>query len=184
MDLLTALLLVSVGAFLGGAVQTAVSRYAAFKESKGIAKALKAEIGSLLSLIEEREYVNILDQIIGRLQNPAYAPDPEETFSVPVTQDYFGVFSALTSKIGLLADLSARLREVAPAYLAALDEAIRVGTNEAFRRLGSYRGLYTQIRRFPEWPFRIKTIASFVSVVVIPLFVSIASQAIGSVLSK
>jgi hypothetical protein len=44
------------GALLGGVVSAAVQRYAAFKESKGVALALRAEIQALLTVARYRNY--------------------------------------------------------------------------------------------------------------------------------
>lgn len=109
MNILVALISVAVGALLGGLIQALVQRYAAFRESKGMAAALRAEITSVVALVEHREYIEHLDEMIGRLQNSTHQPTLEDLFAIRITQDYFTVFNSLCPKIGLLGDLSGRI---------------------------------------------------------------------------
>ena len=95
-----------VGIILGGLVQIAVSRHAAFQESKGIAAALRAEIESIIRLIEHRKYVDSLKDVIKSLENPAHEVTPSDIFTFRVSENPYGIFDALCHKIGLLGDVS------------------------------------------------------------------------------
>src|SRR5438046_3923535 len=86
------LLGIGVGALLGGVISALTSRYAAFKEAKGIAAALHSEIGSILRMIERRQYVEGMMVVIARLTDRAYVPNANDVPSISVTQDYFSVF--------------------------------------------------------------------------------------------
>jgi len=103
------LLGIGVGALLGGVISALTSRYAAFKEAKGIAAALHSEIGSILRMIERRQYVEGMMVVIARLTDRAHVPNANDVPSISVTQDYFSVFHATASKIGLLGELSGRV---------------------------------------------------------------------------
>jgi hypothetical protein len=94
------------GTFFGGLVQARVSEYGRFKEARGIAKALWAEISSIRRLVESRDYVRGLDLMMGRISDPSHEILPEDVFSVMVRQDYMEVFHACAPKIGLLGGLS------------------------------------------------------------------------------
>jgi hypothetical protein len=100
------LLSLGVGALLGGVVQAVVGRYAAFKESKGIAVALGAEISSIVQIVEFRQYLAHLDQLIKTLQSTTHQPTYQDLFSVKIAQDYFTTFNSLCSKMGQLGSLS------------------------------------------------------------------------------
>jgi hypothetical protein len=104
--LLLSLISLGVGALLGGAVQAVVSRYAAFKESNGMALALRAEIMAIIRLVEYRQYLTHLSRIIQTLQNVDHQPTHRDVFSVNINQDYFETFHSLCSKIGMLGSLS------------------------------------------------------------------------------
>jgi hypothetical protein len=67
LSLLGAALSLIVGLLLGGVVNAAVQRYAAFKESKGVALALRAEIQALVKVATFRNYIGITDTMIARL---------------------------------------------------------------------------------------------------------------------
>ena len=105
-NLLVTLISLGVGALLGGVVQALVGRYAAFKESKGMAVALQAEINAIIQIVGYRQYLTHLNQIIQTLQNPAHQPTHQNVFSAKVEQNYFETFNSLSSKIGLLNSLS------------------------------------------------------------------------------
>jgi hypothetical protein len=100
------LLGVGVGTLLGGVISALTSRYAAFKEAKGIAAALRAEIDSILLMISKRRYIEGLTEVIARLTDPAHILTLADIPSISVTQDYFSVFHATASKIGMLGELS------------------------------------------------------------------------------
>ncbi len=100
------LLSVAGGALLGGVINALIGRYAAFKESQGVAGALSAEIGSLLELVKVRQYTPQLDQIIGRLSVSTYAPTADDIFRARIQHDYFTVFNATCSRIGTLGPLA------------------------------------------------------------------------------
>ncbi|MEE8076171.1 MAG: hypothetical protein V3T60_11175 [Candidatus Binatia bacterium] len=101
-----ALLSLIVGVLLGGVSNAVVGRYAAFRESQGIAAALISEISTITELIEQRGYINALNTLITRLQNPAHQATYQDMFSVSITQDYFAVFNSVCPRIGLLGPLS------------------------------------------------------------------------------
>jgi hypothetical protein len=97
-----ALISVGIGALLGGVVRAAEARYASFKEAKGMALALRAEIGSLLRIVQARQYTEHLDRIVERLHDSTYHPTRNDVFAIRVSQNYFQVFDSLCPKIGLL----------------------------------------------------------------------------------
>jgi len=103
--LLVPLLLVAVGALLGGVINAMVGRYAAFKEAKGIAASLRAEIDSILFMIKRREYVRNLTEILARLADASHVVTSADVPSIALTQDYFTLFHATASKIGHLGEL-------------------------------------------------------------------------------
>jgi hypothetical protein len=63
---LVGLLAFIAGTLLGGVVNALVGRYAAFKESKGVALAIRAEIEALVRLATYRNYIALTDAIIVR----------------------------------------------------------------------------------------------------------------------
>lgn len=95
-----------LGTLFGGLVQARVNEYARFKEARGIAKALRAEISSVRRVVESRDYVRALDLMMGRISDRSHEIVPEDVFSVMVRQDYMEVFHACAPKIGLLGGLS------------------------------------------------------------------------------
>jgi len=97
------------GALFGGIVNGLVGRYAAFKESKGVALAIRAEIEALIRLATFRDYIGITDAIVVRLNDPSHRLDPNDVFSIRLTQDYFSVFNALSPKLGLLGPLASQV---------------------------------------------------------------------------
>jgi len=99
------LLSVAVGALLGGVINAMVGRYSTFKEGKGIAAALHSEIESILFMIKHRQYVQHLTEILARLSDPKHVVTAADVPAISVTQDYFSVFHAIASKIGLLGEL-------------------------------------------------------------------------------
>lgn len=94
------------GALFGGIVNCLTARYAAFKESKGVALAIRAEMEALVGLANFRGYVGLTDAIIIRLGDASHQLDLNDVFSINITQDYFSVFSALSPKLGLLGPLA------------------------------------------------------------------------------
>jgi hypothetical protein len=57
-------------------------------------------------MITQRRYVEGLTERIARLTNPEHLVTPDDVPSIAVTQDYFSVFHATASKIGLLGEMS------------------------------------------------------------------------------
>ena len=111
-SLTLALVSVGVGALLGGLVNAILAQYTSFQESKGMARALKAEIDAVLALLALRDYAGDLGKAIARLQNPQYLPAPRDTMNVLVTQDFFITYHALAPKIGLLGEVSGAVAHV------------------------------------------------------------------------
>jgi hypothetical protein len=105
--ILIGLVLLAVGALLGGCMDAATSRYATFKEAQGIAGALQTELVAIAALVRLRNYLGSIDEIIARLQQPGYQPTIKDFFSPRVQQPYFRVYSSAGSKIGLLGEASA-----------------------------------------------------------------------------
>jgi hypothetical protein len=94
------------GAIVGGVWQIAFASYTSFYEGVGIAIAVKAEIDSLLAIVEMREDLPELNQdatVLETLEGPATR---QHIYYARVEQDYFGVFHAIRPKIGLLGDAS------------------------------------------------------------------------------
>lgn len=110
---LIAVVSVGVGALLGGVVNSMVRLYWDFRESKGIASALRAEIGSLILLITHRNYIKHVEKRIERLSAEDYEPTEHDLFAISVKQDYFTVFHAIAPKVGLL---GAQARHVVELY--------------------------------------------------------------------
>jgi len=104
-----ALFFLIIGAIIGGASQAVLGRYAAFRESQGIAEALRSEIETILMLVDQRGYLNVLNAAIVPLQNPAYQPTYHNVISISITQDYFTDFNSVCPKIGLLGDVGGRI---------------------------------------------------------------------------
>ena len=104
------------GALLGGAVNALVQRYAVFKESKGVALALQAEMSAVLRLVAFRNYIAGTDAILVRLRDPTHVVDLGDLFLVRAEEDYFSVFHAVAPKIGLLGPLGG---DVVLVYAAA-----------------------------------------------------------------
>ena len=97
-----ALLWIILGAVLGGLIQAVINWYAAFRESQGIALALAAEVRALHDLATFRQYLDLSDQIVGRLNEVGHVVNIGDIFAISITQDYFSVFNSVSSKIGLL----------------------------------------------------------------------------------
>jgi hypothetical protein len=114
-DALSALMGLIAGAVIGGIVNVVVRSYERFKESQGMALALKSEIEALVKLATFRQYVPLLDAMIARLNDPQHQPVIDDMFAVRITQDYFSTFHSLSEKIGLLGPLAA---DVTLAYSA------------------------------------------------------------------
>ena len=100
------LLSVAIGALLGGVINAMIGRYAAFKESKGIAAALRAEIHSVLLMVQLRGYVPGLTNTIDSLSHPTHVVTTGDVPRIFLTQDYFSAFHATISKIGLIGELA------------------------------------------------------------------------------
>ncbi len=115
-QLWSTLLSLLVGALLGGVVNAAVSRYAEFKEAKGIARALHAEVQALVALVVFRRYGPEAQTRIARLTDTTHVLNDDDVFAVRITRDYFNVFSHTSGRLGLLPDLA---HEVVSAYYPA-----------------------------------------------------------------
>lgn len=94
-----------VGALLGGVINAAIRQYAIFKESKGIALAIRGEISATIEMGLQRRYLEHLEKLIKQLSDPTYQLTGRDLFAPRMAQNYFPVFHSLASKIGLLADL-------------------------------------------------------------------------------
>jgi len=95
-----------VGALLGGVINAAVRRYSAFKESKGIALAIRGEIAAIIEIVLKRRYLQHLEKFIRQLSDPTHQLTVNDIVAPRISQDYFPVFNSVANKIGLLADQS------------------------------------------------------------------------------
>lgn len=116
---------VVIGTLLGGVIQAATARYAAFKEGSGIAAALSAEIKAITDVVSARRYLEGLDLIIQQLEANPQAGGIEHYFSPRIGDDHFLVFQAIAPKIGLLGDASSTTVKAYQFALSILDD-IRV----------------------------------------------------------
>lgn len=119
-----------VGVLLGGVGNAAVRRYATFKESKGIALALRGEISAMIEIVLKRRYLQHLEKNLHQLSDPTYQLSAKDIFAPGIPENYSPVFNSLANKIGLLADLS---DTVASFYTKAK------GITEDFHNLGVMR---------------------------------------------
>ncbi len=108
-DIKTVLLSGIVGILLGGLVQAAVDRYAAFKEGKGIAVAIRAELEALLKVWDRANWREEIKEIIERLEIADNKLTPDDFFTFDVNPKPFQVFDSLCHKVWLLGDLSAQI---------------------------------------------------------------------------
>lgn len=99
----------SVGILLGGLVQAAVTRYAAFQEAKGIAAAIRAELEATLSMWNHMKWDEAIEQITERLEDPRHKLTSDDVFTFIANPKPFQVFDSLCHKIGLLEILSAQV---------------------------------------------------------------------------
>jgi hypothetical protein len=111
-----------VGILLGGFVEAVVSEYRAYKESRGIALALAAELRALRQLVTWRQYLALLDERITNLQDLNHVIQIDDIFSIRVTQKYFNVFDSVSAKIGILDELSTRVVETYALIKAMLED--------------------------------------------------------------
>jgi len=100
------LLWLLVGVMLGGVGNAAVRRYATFKESKGIALALRGEMSAIIEIVLKRRYLQHLEKNLDQLSDPTHQLSAKDIFAPGISENYFPVFNSLANKIGLLADLS------------------------------------------------------------------------------
>ena len=110
------LLLLVVGALASGIIQFLLASHAAFRERRGIALSIRADLIAITRLAMFRQYLPLLDGFIARLSTPtgptAAAPQlvqPGEIAAIRVTQDYLAIFHGLAPKLGLLGDTGARV---------------------------------------------------------------------------
>jgi len=95
-----------VGAMFGGVINAAVRRYAVFKESQGIALAIRGEISAIIEIVLKRRYLQHLEKFMHQLSDPAYQLTSNDIVLPRISENYFPVFNSLTNKIGSLGDLS------------------------------------------------------------------------------
>jgi hypothetical protein len=95
-----------VGLFIGGLGRLIEQRYAAFKDSQGVAHALEAEIVGVLGLVKRRRYREHIERLLASLESEAGAVTADELPGIRVTQDFFTVFHALAPKLGSLGPVS------------------------------------------------------------------------------
>jgi hypothetical protein len=95
-------------------------------------------MSALLDLVERRAYLKEFHEVIERLQRPEHEPDHRDVPGVPVSQEYFAVFDANTSKLGCLGELAARI-----VRLSVLAKALA----EDFRALNNLQDLVLEGRR-------------------------------------
>jgi hypothetical protein len=114
--MMNAILLLILGAIIGGVGQIAYASYTRFHEKIGLAVALKAEIESVLAIVEMRGYQTLFDLWVDHLEAAVGLIDPEHIISARIDQDYFGVFHSTREKIGILGDASA---PIVKAYISA-----------------------------------------------------------------
>ena len=101
------LISITMGALLGGIVRALVDSYQHYREARGIALALQAEIRALRQLIAQRAIPEGVAKTIALLEEKGRPIEARDLFGLRVTDDYFAVFRAVTQKIGFLGDLSA-----------------------------------------------------------------------------
>jgi len=98
-----------VGILLGGLVQAAVARYAAFKEGSGIAAAIRGEIEATLNSWNSSSWEKHIKSNIKRLEDARYQPTPNDVFAFPPSSRPFPVFESVLHEVGLLGTLSAQV---------------------------------------------------------------------------
>jgi hypothetical protein len=101
------ILLLIAGAIIGGIGQILYASYTRFHEKIGLAVALKAEIESVLAIVEMRRYLTLFNLWVDHLEAAVGLINHEHIISARIDQDYFGVFHSAREKIGLLGDASA-----------------------------------------------------------------------------
>lgn len=94
-----------VGALLGGVINAAIRQYAAFRESKGIALAIRGEISAIIEIVLQRRYLEHLEKFIQQLSDPTHQLTAKDFFAPRMSETYFPVFNSLANKIGGLGDL-------------------------------------------------------------------------------
>jgi hypothetical protein len=105
--MLSVLLSITAGALLGGIVRALVDSYQLHRESRGIARALEAEVRALRQLIETRGIPQQVERMIALLEDSAHVVEPRDIYGLRITNDYFAVFRAVTHKIGFFGDAAA-----------------------------------------------------------------------------
>jgi hypothetical protein len=103
------LLTLILGALIGGLVNAGVASYTAFRESQGIAAALRAEVGALLDLVKIQRFESRAAEIVARLDRPDHRPTLDDIFSMMVSHEYFPVFDAVVARIGALGTAAGRV---------------------------------------------------------------------------
>lgn len=101
-----------VGILLGGVVRAAVSNYASFKEGKGIAAAIRAEIEAIIHVQEFAQHIEAASLVIKRLEEGHSLPTHNDVFTFPISDRPFQVFDSLCHKIGVLGTLGAQVISV------------------------------------------------------------------------
>jgi hypothetical protein len=98
-----------IGVLLGGLVQAAVSRFAAFKEGNGIAAAIRAELEATLSTWNRMDWDKAIKHHIKTLEDTRHQPTYNDVFTFASNPRPFQVFDSVCHKIWLLGNLSAQV---------------------------------------------------------------------------
>jgi hypothetical protein len=136
------ILLLILGAIIGGAGRIAFVSYTSFHDAVGMAVALRAEIESVLAIVEMRRYASILDALAAFLESSNEVLGAEYALAARIEQDYFGVFHSVQGKIGLLQNASA---SVVRSY------ALAKSFLEDMRDLSDIRAAATTRGIDPQW---------------------------------
>jgi hypothetical protein len=146
---------VAVGALLTGATTVLVHSRERFRESQGIAHALRAEINALIERANTRQYLDAVTASIARLSDAQHQLVIEDMFWARIRQDYFATFHALSGKIGLLGPLAA---DVVLVYVKtkSLFEDIAV-SSDLFERFLDGRPLPVNAQALRAWIFNLNS---------------------------
>lgn len=91
-----------VGVLAGGLVTAGTTIYLETsrekRAAKQIAMAFYGEISALTEIVEVREYINLLEEVINHIQRT----NQKFTFQIRITKNYFRVYEENIGKIGLL----------------------------------------------------------------------------------
>lgn len=104
-----AILSALLGAMSGGLIEAFRRSRETFRERKAMALALRAEVRTLLGLVELRQYPQLLERIMGRLRDANHPVVDDDIFAVRIQENYFSVFEGCAAKLGLLPSCAAEL---------------------------------------------------------------------------